>query len=69
MICRSSLDFCLTEAELPHAPPSVSASSPIRLMTAYAALKWGFADLPFDPRRSMIVRMVDLRRNFAEATG
>ncbi len=28
--------------------------------------KWGFQDLPFDPRRAMIVRTVDLRRAFAE---
>jgi GNAT superfamily N-acetyltransferase len=27
--------------------------------------KWGFQDLPFDPRRSMMVRMVDLQRAFA----
>ena len=25
--------------------------------------RWGFADLPFDPRGAMIVRMVDLERN------
>jgi GNAT superfamily N-acetyltransferase len=25
--------------------------------------RWGFADLPFDPRRAMIVRMVDLERS------
>jgi len=25
--------------------------------------RWGFQDLPFDPRRAMIVRMVDLERN------
>jgi ribosomal protein S18 acetylase RimI-like enzyme len=25
--------------------------------------KWGFRDLPFDPRRAMMVRMVDLRKN------
>lgn len=25
--------------------------------------KWGFQDLPFDPRRAMIVRMVDLKQN------
>ncbi len=25
--------------------------------------KWGFEDLPFDPHRSMIVRMADLRAN------
>jgi predicted N-acetyltransferase YhbS len=25
--------------------------------------KWGFQDLPFDPRRAMMVRMVDLRKN------
>jgi GNAT superfamily N-acetyltransferase len=24
----------------------------------------GFQDLPFDPRRAMIVRMIDLRENF-----
>ncbi|MBA3811088.1 MAG: GNAT family N-acetyltransferase [Caulobacteraceae bacterium] len=24
--------------------------------------RWGFEDLPFDPRRAMIVRMVDLKR-------
>ena len=28
--------------------------------------KWGFEALPFDPRRAMVVRMVDLRRAFAE---
>jgi hypothetical protein len=28
--------------------------------------KWGFQDLPFDPRRAMIVRMVDLRASFAD---
>jgi GNAT superfamily N-acetyltransferase len=26
--------------------------------------RWGFQDLPFDPRRAMIVRMVDLKRHF-----
>ena len=26
--------------------------------------QWGFEELPFDPRRAMIVRMVDLRRQF-----
>jgi predicted N-acetyltransferase YhbS len=26
--------------------------------------RWGFRDLPFDPRRTMMVRMVDLRRAF-----
>jgi GNAT superfamily N-acetyltransferase len=25
--------------------------------------RWGFQDLPFDPRRAMIARMVDLERN------
>jgi hypothetical protein len=25
--------------------------------------RWGFQDVPFDPRRSMIVRMVDLERS------
>jgi GNAT superfamily N-acetyltransferase len=29
--------------------------------TFYA--KWGFQDLPFDPRRAMLVRMVDLRKS------
>lgn len=28
--------------------------------------KWGFQDLPFDPRRAMIVRMVDLKQYFNE---
>lgn len=28
--------------------------------------KWGFQDLPFDPRRAMIVRMADLRLQFGE---
>jgi predicted N-acetyltransferase YhbS len=28
--------------------------------------KWGFVDLPFDPRRAMMVRMVDLRRSLAD---
>ncbi len=27
--------------------------------------RWGFQDLPFDPRRAMFVRMVDLRASFA----
>jgi len=26
--------------------------------------RWGFEDLPFDPKRSMIVRMVDVWRSF-----
>jgi GNAT superfamily N-acetyltransferase len=26
-------------------------------------VRWGFQDLPFDPRRAMIVRMVDLERS------
>ena len=30
--------------------------------------KWGFADLPFDPRRAMTVRMVDLQRSFVGET-
>jgi GNAT superfamily N-acetyltransferase len=30
---------------------------------------WGFQDLPFDPRRAMIVRMVELRRHFGESEG
>jgi hypothetical protein len=29
--------------------------------------KWGFQDLPFDPRRAMIVRMVDLEISGIEA--
>jgi GNAT superfamily N-acetyltransferase len=29
--------------------------------------RWGFQDLPFDPRRAMIVRMVDLRASFSGA--
>ena len=28
--------------------------------------KWGFQDLPFDPRRAMIVRMVDLETSGIE---
>jgi len=28
--------------------------------------KWGFQDLPFDPRRAMIVRMVDLEASGIE---
>jgi ribosomal protein S18 acetylase RimI-like enzyme len=28
--------------------------------------KWGFVDLPFDPRRAMLIRLVDLRRSFAD---
>jgi hypothetical protein len=28
--------------------------------------KLGFQDLPFDPRRAMLVRMVGLRRSFAD---
>ncbi len=26
--------------------------------------RWGFQDIPFDPRRAMLVRMVDLKRQF-----
>lgn len=26
--------------------------------------RWGFQDLPFDPRRPMIVRMIDLQQSF-----
>jgi hypothetical protein len=26
--------------------------------------RWGFQDLPFDPRRAMLVRLVDLQRVF-----
>lgn len=26
--------------------------------------KWGFQDLPFDPRRAMFVRIIDLRKSF-----
>ena len=29
--------------------------------------RWGFQDLNFDPRRAMLVRMVDLARSFAAA--
>ena len=28
--------------------------------------RWGFADLPFDPRGGMLVRMIDVRRNFTD---
>lgn len=31
--------------------------------------QWGFQNLPFDPRRAMIVRMVDLRRYFDDGEG
>src|SRR6185312_15712890 len=31
--------------------------------------RWGFQDLPFDPRRAMFVRMVVLRASFAETDG
>jgi GNAT superfamily N-acetyltransferase len=30
--------------------------------------KWGFQDLPFDPRRAMMVRMVDVRKAFGSGT-
>jgi GNAT superfamily N-acetyltransferase len=29
--------------------------------------RWGFQDLPFDPRRAMMVRMVDLEKSFGLA--
>jgi hypothetical protein len=32
----------------------------------YAA--WGYQDLPFDPRRAMIVRMVELDRRFGTSS-
>ncbi|HEY8064871.1 MAG TPA: hypothetical protein VIF40_09075 [Methylosinus sp.] len=28
--------------------------------------RWGFCELPYDPRRAMIIRMADLRLSFAE---
>jgi GNAT superfamily N-acetyltransferase len=28
--------------------------------------RWGFMELPFDPHRALLVRMVDLRRSFWE---
>jgi len=28
--------------------------------------RWGFQDLPFDPRRAMFVRMVDLQKSLAD---
>lgn len=27
---------------------------------------WGFEDLPFDPRRGMLLRMIDVKRNFPD---
>ncbi|MGP0061790.1 MAG: GNAT family N-acetyltransferase [Beijerinckiaceae bacterium] len=30
--------------------------------------RWGFQDLPFDPRRAMMARMEDLQRSFGSAT-
>ena len=30
-------------------------------------VRWGFQELPFDPHRAMLVRMVDLQRSFANA--
>jgi GNAT superfamily N-acetyltransferase len=30
--------------------------------------RWGFQDLPFDPRRAMLVRTVDLQRSFGSET-
>lgn len=30
--------------------------------------RWGFRDLPFDPRRTMLVRMIDLARVFGSDT-
>lgn len=29
--------------------------------------RWGFQELPFDPHRAMLVRMVDLQQSFASA--
>ena len=29
--------------------------------------RWGFQDLPFDPRRAMLVRMIDLQKSFGGA--
>ena len=31
--------------------------------------RWGFQNLPFDPRRAMIVRMADLRESFGVGGG
>jgi len=29
--------------------------------------RWGFQDLPYDPRRAMLVRMVDLQQSFVDS--
>lgn len=31
--------------------------------------RWGFRDLPFDPRRAMIIRMSELEQHFGVAIG
>ncbi|WP_246701030.1 GNAT family N-acetyltransferase [Rhodopseudomonas sp. BR0M22] len=31
--------------------------------------RWGFRDLPFDPRRAMVIRMSELKQHFGIAIG
>jgi len=62
---RSLLQFALTAAL--HASREVGSfgviTHPIDEQARRFYRRWGFADVPFDPRRSMIVRMVDLERS------
>jgi GNAT superfamily N-acetyltransferase len=62
---RSLLHFTLTTAL--RASYDVGSfgviTHPIDDQTRQFYQRWGFEDVPFDPRRSMIVRMIDLEKS------
>ncbi|MGP0090108.1 MAG: GNAT family N-acetyltransferase [Xanthobacteraceae bacterium] len=62
---RSLLLFALTAAL--HASRDVGSfgvlTHPIDEQVRQFYRRWGFEDVPFDPKRSMIVRMVDLEKS------
>jgi len=62
---RSLLSFALTTAlRASHEIGSFGVlTHPIDDQVRLFYQRWGFQDLPFDPKRSMIVRMVDLQRS------
>jgi len=65
---RSLLLFALrTALEASHEIGSFGViTHPIDDLAREFYRRWGFQDLPFDPRRAMIVRMVDLERSNIE---
>jgi GNAT superfamily N-acetyltransferase len=62
---RSLLHFALTTAlRASHDVGSFGViTHPIDDQTRQFYQRWGFEDVPFDPRRSMIVRIIDLEKS------